>query len=421
MKRVCSIFSQILQLIPRDRFEGAVAKHQAERHARGFSSWGQFVAMLFCQLAQAKSLREITEGLQASEGKLRHLGLPEAPARSTLAYANSHRPWQLFETMFHQLLADCQKRLGVARAGAKLGLPGKLLSLDATVIDLCAAVFDWAKFRTTKGAVKLHLLLDHDGYLPCYAVITEGKVHEIQVARKLKLQPGTMLVFDRGYADYDWFQRLTEEQVHFVTRLKDNATYLVVERRKAQGEGVVGDEIIVLEKQARSEEAPFLRRIRFYDEANQRELVFLTNHLELPAATVAAIYKERWQVELLFKALKQNLRIKTFVGTTANALKTQIWTALIALLAVKFLQLQTTFPWSLSRLIALLRQQLFVYRDLWRWLESPFEPPVELTEEDSPQLPLAFGSILTRHTQPGSRFYDFVETRSSVFNTGWNR
>ena len=393
LKRVCSIFSQILQLIPRDRFESAVRKQRAERHARGFSSWGQFVAMLFCQLAQAKSLREITEGLQASEGKLKHLGLPEAPARSTLAYANSHRPWQLFETVFQQLLADCQKRLGVAKAGAKLGLPGKLLSLDATVIDLCAAVFDWAQFRTTKGAVKLHLLLDHDGYLPCYAVITEGKVHEIQVARKLKLQPGTMLVFDRGYADYDWFQRLTEEGVHFVTRLKDNATYIVVERRKANGNGVRSDEIMVLEKQARSEAAPFLRRIRYWDEANQRELVFLTNHLELQAATVAAIYKERWQIELLFKALKQNLRIKTFVGTTANALKTQIWTALIALLAVKFLQLQAKFSWSLSRLIALLRQQLFVYRDLWRWLESPFEPPMELTAADSPQLPFAMEAL----------------------------
>jgi hypothetical protein len=389
MRRVCSMFSQILQLIPRDRFEAAVREHQAERHARGFSSWGQLVAMLFCQLAQAKSLREITEGLQTSEGKLKHLGLPEAPARSTLAYANSHRPWQLFETVFQQLLADCQQRLGVAKAGAKLGLPGKLLSLDATVIDLCAAVFDWAKFRTTKGAVKLHLLLDHDGYLPCYAVITEGRVHEIQVARKLKLQPGTMLVFDRGYTDYDWFQRLTEAEVHFVTRLKDNATYLVVERREAgKSDGVLADEIIVLEKQARSETAPFLRRIRFRDD-DQRDLVFLTNHLELPATTVAAIYQERWQIELLFKALKQNLRVKTFVGTTANALKTQIWTALIALLAVKFLQLQAKFKWSLSRLIALLRQQLFVYRDLWRWLEVPFESPVDLTEQDSPQLPLA--------------------------------
>lgn len=202
-------------------------------------------------------------------------------------------------------------------------------------------------------------------------MITEGKVHEIQVARRLKLQRGTMLVFDRGYTDYDWFQRLTKEGVHFVTRLKNNAGYLVVERRKTAGEGVWSDEIVVLEKQARAETAPFLRRIQYWDEVNERELVFLTNHLALPASTVAAIYKD------------------TFVGTTANALKTQIWTALIALLAVKFLQLQGRFSWSLSRLIALLRQQLLVYRDLWRWLESPFEPPVELTEQDSPRLPLA--------------------------------
>jgi len=238
--------------------------------------------------------------------------------------------------------------------------------------------------------VKLHLLLDHEGYLPCYAVITEGKVHEIQVARKLKLQRGAMLVFDRGYTDYGWFQQLTEEGVNFVTRLKDNAAYIVVERRAATGAGVRADEIIVLEKQAQSETAPFLRRVRYWDEESQRELVFLTNHLELAASIVTAIYKERWQIELLFKALKQNLRIKTFVGTTANALKTQIWTALIALLAIKFLQLQAEFTWSLSRLIALLRQQLFVYRDLWRWLDSPFEPPLPLTVEDSPQLPFAW-------------------------------
>lgn len=344
--------------------------------------------MLFCQLAQAKSLREITEGLQASEGKLKHLGLPEAPARSTLAYANSHRPWQLYETIFRQSFAACQQRLGAGKAAHKLGLPGKLLSLDASVIDLCAAVFDWAHFRTTKGAVKLHLLLDHDGYLPCYAVITTGKVHEIKVARKLQFQPGTMLVFDRGYNDYDWFQRLTREGVHFVTRLKEGAHYVVVESRSAVGEGIRADEIIMLERQAQA--APFLRRVRYWDSKNERELVFLSNQLDLPAATIAAVYKERWQIELFFKALKQNLRVKTFVGTTANALKTQIWTALIALLLVKYLQLLAKFPWSLSRLVALLRQQLFVYRDLWKWIESPFEPPWALNEEDSPQLPFAW-------------------------------
>jgi Transposase DDE domain/Domain of unknown function (DUF4372) len=390
MKRVCSIFSQILQLIPRDKFEAAVVKHQAERHSRGFSSWGQFVAMLFCQLGQAKSLREIVDGLQASEGKLRHLGLPDAPAKSTLAYANSHRPWQLFETVFLQLLTDIQKRLGVAKAAGKLGLPGRLLSLDATVIDLCAEVFDWAQFRTTKGAVKLHLLLDHDGYLPCYAVVTAGKVHEIQVARKLKFQTGAMLVFDRGYTDYEWFAELTGEGVFFVTRLKSNAAYVVAESLPCRGTGVRADQIICLEQQARKGTFLFLRRVLYWDEKTERELVFLTNHLKLKAASVAALYKERWQVELLFKALKQNLRVKTFVGTSANALKTQIWTALIALLAAKFLQLQSSHAWSLSGLIALLRQQLFVYRDLWHWLNNPLEPPLALTEADSPQLPFVW-------------------------------
>ena len=165
--------------------------------------------------------------------------------------------------------------------------------------------------------MKLHLLLDRDGYLPSFAVITEGKVHEIQVARQLKLQRGTMLVFERGYTDYACFQRLTEEGVHFVTRLKDIAAYIIVEKRRMSGEVLLADEILMLEKQAKSDldNAPFLRRVRYRDEATQRELVFLTNHLELPAATIAAVYKERWQIELLFKALKQNLRVKTFVGT----------------------------------------------------------------------------------------------------------
>jgi Transposase DDE domain len=170
--------------------------------------------------------------------------------------------------------------------------------MDGTVIDLCAAVFDWAKFRTTKGAVKLHLLLDHDGYLPCYALVTEGRVHEIQVARKLKLQSGTMLVFDRGYTDYEWFRQLTEQQVHFVTRLKEKAVYLILERRSPAGDGILADQIIAMEKQAQAdiETAPLLRRVRYWDQTTNRELVFLTNHLDLPAAVIAAIYKERWQI-----------------------------------------------------------------------------------------------------------------------------
>lgn len=378
MSRVCSIFSQILQLFPRSEFQDAVKAHGAERHARGFSSWGQFIAMLFCQLGHAKSLREICGGLAASEGKLRHLGLPEAPSRSTLAYANEHRPWQLYQTIFHQLLGRCQS---IAKGKKKFRFRNKLMSLDATVIELCAEVFDWARFRHTKGAVKLHLLLDHDGYLPAFAVITEGKTHEIQVARRMRFEPDTLLVFDRGYADYQWFAELTAKGVWFVTRLKDKADYGVVEERELPRRpgGVRRDQVIFLYKLEQSGFTDcFLRRIEYWDEKQERLLVFLTNNLKLAASTIAAVYKDRWQIELLFKALKQSLRIKTFVGTTANALSTQIWTALIALLAIRYLQMRASFGWSLSNLVALLRQQLFVYRDLWEWLNQPFEPPAAL-------------------------------------------
>lgn len=379
MTRVSSIFSQILQLIPRFEFESAVRKHDAERHARGFSSWGQFIAMLFCQLGHAKSLREICGGLAASEGKLRHLGLPTAPARSTLAYANEHRPWQLCQTVFDQLLAKCQT-LAASQPGTrkkrKFRFKNPLLSLDASVIDLCATMFDWAKFRLTKGAVKLHLLLDHDGYLPSYAVITEGKKHEVRVARQMRFAPGTILVFDRGYTDYEWFASLIQQGVYFVTRLKENADYGVVENLAVpQGRGVRRDQVIFFYKLAKAGIDAYFRRIEFYDEENDRELVFLTSHMELAAATIAAVYKERWQIELFFRALKQSLRVKTFVGTSANALKTQLWTALIAMLLVKYLQLKSSFGWSLSNLVALLRQQLFVYRDLWTWINDPFQPP----------------------------------------------
>ena len=259
------------------------------------------------------------------------------------------------------------------------------MSLDATVIDLCASVFDWAQFRRTKGAVKLHLLLDHNGHLPAFGVITEGKKHEIQVAREMDFTPGTTLVIDRGYTDYQWFVDLTKRKVHFVTRMKENADYGVVEKFQLPNRrGVLRDEVIFFFKLEQAGVECFFRRIEFYDEEQERVLVFLTNNLVWSPATIAALYKQRWQIELFFKALKQNLRVKTFVGTSANALKIQIWTALIAMLLIKYLQLRATFGWSLSNLVALLRQQLFVYRDLWIWLNDPFQPPsipAELPEQ----------------------------------------
>lgn len=389
MNRVCSIFSQILQFFPRLEFEAAVKEHQAERHARGFSSWCQFVAMLFCQLGHAQTLREITGGLAACEGKLRHLGISDAPKRTTLAYANEHRPWQLYQSIFQQLLKRCQGE--AARHQRKFRFKHKLLSLDATMISLCASMFDWAQYTRAKGAVKLHLVLDHDGYLPCYAVLTEGKRSDISAAKTMTFAPGTMLVFDRGYPDYDWWLSLTRRKVHFVTRLKDTATYGVVEQRPVPaGSNLLRDEVILLVSQQEIGPEALLRRIEVWVEERQETMVFVTNNLKLAASTIAAIYRERWQIELFFKALKQSLRVKTFVGTSENAVQTQIWTALIAILVVKYLQLRSTFGWSLSNLVALLRQQLFVYRDLFTWLNDPYQAPPALAGIERRQLALDF-------------------------------
>jgi hypothetical protein len=330
--------------------------------------------MLFCQLGQAHSLREISGGLASCLGKLKHLGVDRAPCRSTLSYANEHRPWQLYEAVFYQLLQKCQAQ---AKGKTKFRFRNKLFSLDATVIELCASLFDWAKFRTTKGAVKLHLLLDHEGYLPVFAHITEGAVHEINVARRLAFAKGSIVVIDRGYTDYALFGRWTEDGVYFVTRLKGNAEYQVIaERSVPANRNILSDQTIELTGFYATRKCPHvLRRIEVWDKANEQVIVLLSNHHEFGATTIASTYKDRWQIEIFFKTIKQNLRIKTFVGTSANALMIQIWTALTAILLLKYLKFRSRFGWSLSNLVAMLRYNLFTYRDLWVWIDNPFETP----------------------------------------------
>lgn len=374
MVRCASLFSQVLSLINRHQFASAAKLFGAERGAKGFSCWDQFVAMLFCQLAQAKSLREIVQGLLCCEGKLQHLGVRAAPKRSTLSYANAHRPWRLFEAVFYQLLQQCQQ---VAPARQKFRFKNKLLLLDATVVELCVTMFDWARFRTTKGAIKLHLLLDHDGYLPVFAHITEGRRHEMKVARGLCLPRGSVVAMDRAYVDYRLFQNWTERGIYFVTRLKRNANYWAFTKRRVRKKSRIRrDEIIGLTPIAAGRVCKVdLRRIEVWVPEKKETLVLVTNQLHWSAETIAAIYKERWQIELFFKALKQYLKIKTFVGTSANAVHIQIWTALIAMLLVKYLQLRSKLGWALSNLIALLRWNLFTYRDLWRWIDAPFDTP----------------------------------------------
>jgi hypothetical protein len=387
MNRFCSMFSQLLQLFPRPEFQQAVKKTRAERHARGFTCWGQFVAMLFCHLGRAHSLREITGGLQSCEGKLKHLGIT-APNRSTLAYANEHRPWSLYQELFLILLHRLQEQ-GIGKK--RFRFKNKLVSLDSTIIDLSISLFNWAHFRRTKGAIKLHLLLDHDGYLPTFAWITEGKVADIQIARQIAFPAGTMVVDDRAYNDYRLFAQWISQGVYFVTKMKDNAIYEVLgERGVPQNRNIRKDELIQLTGSGAREKCPDpLRRIEAYDPETEEVHVFLTNHMNLGSTTIAAIYKDRWQIEIFFKYLKQNLKIKTFVGTSANAVKIQIWTALIAMLLLRYLQMVAQFAWSLSNLVALLRMNLFTHRDLWAWLNRPYETPPTFYEPEQLELGLA--------------------------------
>jgi hypothetical protein len=372
MVRHASLFSQLVALFNRGQFHNLVFRHKAERSAKGFNSWDHFVAMLFCQIAQAKSLREICGGLSCCLGKLQHLGVKKAPNKSTLSYANAHRPWQMYRDLFYETLNMCK----VAAPGKhRFRFKNKLLSLDSSTISLCLSLFPWAKFRRTKGAVKLHLLLDHDGYLPTFAHISNGKKHDVTIARKVPLSPYSIVAMDRGYNDYSLFAYWTENRIYFVTRLKGNADYTVVESRDVpRDRNILSDELIEFNGYyAHKKCSHILRKVVVWDEKQNREIVLLTNHLDFGATTISAIYKDRWQIELFFKALKQNLKVKTFVGTSENALFIQIWTALIAILLIKYLQFKSKFAWSLSNLVAFLRWNLFTYRDLWEWIDNPFD------------------------------------------------
>ena len=391
MVQASSLFNQLLQHFPRTEFASLVKDHRAEHAAKGFTCWSQFVAMEFCQLAHADSLREICNGLACAEGKLVHLGIANAPNKSTLSYANQHRPEALFEDLFYTSLNRFREQEGLGARKTKFRFKNKLLSLDSTTISLCLDLFPWAQFRRAKGGVKAHVLLDHDDYLPSYVLITEAKRSDVRVAQSLDLNAGSIVAMDRGYNDYELFGKWTDRGVFFVTRLKDNAAYEVVASAEAPlPRNIRADEIIGFTGAQASKNCPHpMRRVVVWDEENQREIVLLTNLLDFGPTTIAAIYKDRWEIELFFKALKQNLKVKTFVGTSRNALLIQIWTALIAILLLKWLHPLSKAQWSFSNLASLLRMNLFTYRNLSRWLENPFGTPPLVPQAE--QLTLALG------------------------------
>ena len=364
-----TILGQMLKMFSRYEFQKAVSETKTEYHSRGFSSWNHFVCMLFGQLSGQDSLRGIEAGLATQGTSLYHAGVKPIH-RSTLAYANKHRSHELFKKLFLSMLSKCQ----AIAPKHKFRFKNPLYTLDATIIDLCLSLYNWAKFRTTKGAVKLHVKLNHSGYLPTFAVVTTGKVHETQVAPSIPLEKGDVAIFDRGYTDFKWYKSLDDKGVFFVTRTKRNACYRVTGRSDvSRFDFICSDQIIELKGFYSKQKYPHkLRRVRSKDPDTGKIITILTNNFTWAATTIARIYKERWQIELFFKAIKQQLKIKSFVGTSKNALLSQLWVALITYLLLSYLKFKSRFTWSLYTLCSILPANLFARRNLWDWLNAPF-------------------------------------------------
>ena len=368
-----TVFAQMLKFIPRHEFESLANQHHSGRRLRKMTRWTQFVAMATAQLSGRHSLRDVASNLSAQARKLYHLGI-RSVSRSSLSRVNASQPYKLYETLFEKLLARCQSRAPRHNFRFK----NKLYSLDASTIDLCLSVFPWAKCRATKGAVKLHVGLDHEGLLPAFVTMTEGKTHDLTAARALQLPKGSIVVMDRGYTDYAWYKQLNNNGIFFVTRLKTNARYRVIERRTVlKTKGLTCDQTIQLTG-AKAKHGPIrLRRIGYKDADTGIHYTFLTNHFKLAARTIADIYKARWQIELFFKWIKQNLKIKRFLGTSKNAVLTQIWIAMCVYLLLSYIRFLHKIQPSLQQMLRLLQLNLFERRALLELLRGdPPEPPV---------------------------------------------
>jgi len=351
-----TILSQILKLVPRHEFESLANQHHSGRSFRTASRWSQFVTMSIAQLSGRRSLRDVVENVSAQQHRLYHLGSTKL-SRSNLSRINENKPYQLYEALFAKLLNRCQKQA----PGHGFRFKNELYSLDATTIDLCLSLFPWAEFRKTKGAVKLHVGMNHKGNLPEFVALTNGKRHEVNEGKRLDFPKGSIVAIDRGYTDYKWYKQLSDKGIYFVCRLKSNATVRVVERFKVnRGNGLTSDQRVEFTGHYASKDCPIaLRRIGYRDAETGKHYVFLTNNFKLSACTIAKIYKARWQIEIFFKWIKQNLQIKSFMGTSKNAVMTQIWIALCVYLLMAYLKFTSKTVKSMQQILRLLQFNLF--------------------------------------------------------------
>lgn len=332
-----TLFSQIISKLSRPSFIKLVREYNTDKHSKGFNSWTHLVSMLFCQIAKSQSVRDISNGLRSATGNLNHLGIDKAPSKSTISYQNKNRNWELFRAYYYKLLVSLGQQAGFKQV--KFKIKSKIFLLDSTTISLCLSLFDWAKYKTSKGAVKMHTLLDYDGNLPAYVNITDGKTADNKGAYDIPIIKGSVIVADRFYNDFNLLNIWDSKGVNFVVRHKENIQFATIEENKLPAkrhQHILKDEIIELKNKTSKQRYPKrLRRVAVWDDKNKQVIEIITNQFKWSASTIAELYKSRWQIEIFFREIKQLLNIKSFIGTTENAVMIQIWTALITILILK--------------------------------------------------------------------------------------
>ena len=375
-------FHQLLQPISRHEFESLAKEHHKGQKLRSASRWDQFIGLSMSQLSCRQSLRDIESNLLSQQNKLYHLGAKPI-ARTTLARLNEQQPYELYQAMFYKLLSRCTT--GVTKH--KFRFKNPLYSLDASVIDLSLKIFPWAKCHQTKAAVKLHVGLNNASLIPEFVALSDGKESDLVKGRQFKFPKGSIVAFDKGYVDYGWYGSLTKQEVSFVTRIRPKAVYSILEENPVPSNNqVVYDQIIQLDSaHAIKQGAPKLRLVGYDCPETHRHYRFLTNNFKLAASTIAAIYKDRWQVELFFKAIKQNLKIKAFLGTSRNAILTQIWIAMISYLLLAYVQHGARKGWSVQRVLRVIQVNLYEKKPLFELLNP--SPPNQ--RKSDPQMRIA--------------------------------
>jgi IS4 transposase len=357
------VFSQFLDLLPRYEFQNLVNKYKGDYRTKQFKCWNQLACMIFAHIRQEDSLRDIDIALNAHASKLYHIGIKQCP-RSTLADANERRDYRIYEEFAKSLMS--RARRVYANTQLAIDVDNAVYALDASTIDLTLSLFPWAKFRATKGAVKLHAMIDLRGNIPAFLYITDGKVHDVKAAPQIQIEPQGIYLVDRGYVDFSWLWSIEQTKAFFVTRLKTSIKWTrVISRPVDKSLGIRSDQdILLFSKQTKKKYPKRLRRVTFRDEDRNRTLEFLTNNFSLSSETIAALYKARWQIELFFKWIKQNLKVKSFYGTSANAVKTQIWISMIVYLVLAIMKERFQLENNLSQLLHFLEVNLFERKSL---------------------------------------------------------